>query len=474
MTTGTIDIAGLGDERVGLTSEQLEELEARVEGGLLREGDHGWDDALLIWNGMVATTPALVLQPTSARDVAEAVSFARDRGLLLSIKGGGHSIAGTSIAEGGLTLDMSRMRDVAVDPEAKLVTVGPGCLLKDVDQATQELGLATVLGFVSETGVAGLTLGGGWGYLTRRFGWAVDNLDEVEIVTADGKVRTANRNENTDLFWALRGGGGNFGVVTRFTFRLHEVGPIITGGLIIWSADRVDEVLAAYRDVTESASRELTAAAIVRLAPPAPFLPQEWHGKPVAGIQVCHSGADAEADLAAVRSVKDPIVDLVAEKPYTAQQSMLDAMEPKRLHRYWKTEYLPGLSSEFLNTFRDGALKVTSPMSQSVIFHLAGALNEREDDDGAVGNRDARHISGFAGTWPPGTPAEGHIAWVREAWEAIRPFSTGGNYVNFQLADDDTARTADAYGRNYERLRRVKAEYDPNNLFRVNRNIPPA
>jgi len=474
MSTGTIDIAGLGDQRVGLTSEQLEELEARVEGGLLREGDHGWADALLIWNGMVATTPALVLQPTSARDVAEAVSFARDRGLLLSIKGGGHSIAGTSIAEGGLTLDMSRMRDVAVDPEAKLVTVGPGCLLKDVDQATQEHGLATVLGFVSETGVAGLTLGGGWGYLTRRFGWAVDNLDEVEIVTADGKVRTANRNENTDLFWALRGGGGNFGVVTRFTFRLHEVGPIITGGLIIWSADRVDEVLAAYRDVTESASRELTAAAIVRLAPPAPFLPQEWHGKPVAGIQVCHSGADAEADLAAVRSVKDPIVDLVAEKPYTAQQSMLDAMEPKRLHRYWKTEYLPGLSSEFLNTFRDGALKVTSPMSQSVIFHLAGALNEREDDDGAVGNRDARHISGFAGTWPPGTPAEGHIAWVREAWEAIRPFSTGGNYVNFQLADDDTARTADAYGRNYERLRRVKAEYDPNNLFRVNRNIPPA
>jgi FAD/FMN-containing dehydrogenase len=474
MTMGTIDIAGLGDERVGLTSEQLEELEARVEGGLLRECDHGWDDALLIWNGMVATTPALVLQPTSARDVAEAVSFARDRGLLLSIKGGGHSIAGTSIAEGGLTLDMSRMRGVAVDPEAKLVTVGPGCLLKDVDQATQEHGLATVLGFVSETGVAGLTLGGGWGYLTRRFGWAVDNLDEVEIVTADGKVRTANRNENTDLFWALRGGGGNFGVVTRFRFRLHEVGPIITGGLIIWSADRVDEVLAAYRDVTESASRELTAAAIVRLAPPAPFLPQEWHGKPVAGIQVCHSGADAEADLAAVRSVKDPIVDLVAEKPYTAQQSMLDAMEPKRLHRYWKTEYLPGLSSEFLNTFRDGALKVTSPMSQSVIFHLAGALNEREDDDGAVGNRDARHISGFAGTWPPGTPAEGHIAWVREAWEAIRPFSTGGNYVNFQLADDDTARTADAYGRNYERLRRVKAEYDPNNLFRVNRNIPPA
>ena len=389
MTTGTMDIAGLAGGRVNLTSSQLDGLESRVEGELLREGDEGWGDAVVTWNGMAATSPALVLQPTSARDVAEAVSFARDRGPLLSVKGGGHNIAGTSVAEGGLTLDMSRMRAVAVDPKAKVAHVGPGCLLKDVDQATQEHGLATVLGFVSETGVAGLTLGGGWGYLTRRFGWAVDNLDEVEMVTADGEIRTANRDENADLFWAVRGGGGNFGVVTRFTFRLHEVGPIITGGLIIWSADRADEVLASYGELTESAPRELTAAAIVRLAPPAPFLPQEWHGKPVAGMQVCHSGADAEADLATVRAIGNPIVDLVTEKPYVAQQSMLDAMEPKRLHRYWKTEYLPALSSKFLDTFRDGALKVTSPLSQSVIFHLAGALNEREDDDGAVGNRDA-------------------------------------------------------------------------------------
>jgi FAD/FMN-containing dehydrogenase len=473
MITGTIDIAGLEGGRVNLTSSQLDGLDSRVEGGLLREGEEGWDDAVLIWNGSVATTPALVLQPTSARDVAEAVSFARDHELLLSMKGGGHNIAGTSIAEGGLTLDMSRMRDVAVDANAKLVHVGPGCLLKDVDQATQKHGLATVLGFVSETGVAGLTLGGGFGYLTRRFGWAVDNLDEVEMVTADGEIRTANRDENADLFWALRGGGGNFGVVTRFTFRLHEVGPTITGGLIIWSADRADEVLARYRDLTESASRELTAAAIVRLAPPAPFVPQKWHGKPVAGMQVCHSGADAETDLAAVRALGDPIVDLVTEKPYAAQQSMLDAMEPKRLHRYWKAEFLPGLSSEFLDTFGDDALKVTSPLSQSIIFHLAGALNERADDDGAVGNRDAQYVGGFAGTWLPGTPADGHVAWVRDAWEKIRPFSTGGNYVNFQLAEDDTARTADAYGKNYERLQRVKAEYDRDNLFRVNRNIPP-
>src|SRR5512132_4041406 len=307
-TTGTIELAGLDGGRIKLTSEQLEDLDSRVQGRLLVAGDQGWNEAVAIWNGMAARLPALVLQPASAHDVAAAVSFARDHGLLLGVKGGGHNIAGTSIAEDGLVLDLSRLREVAVDPDAKVVHVGPGCLLGEVDQATQAHGLATVLGFVSETGVAGLTLGGGFGYLARRFGWTVDNLAQVEVVCADGQVRTANRDENAELFWALRGGGGNFGVVTWFSFHLHQVGPTITGGLILWSAERADEVLAAYRDLTEAAPRELTAATIVRLAPLAPFLPQAWHGKPIVGIQVCHSGANAEADLAAVRALGDPIV----------------------------------------------------------------------------------------------------------------------------------------------------------------------
>lgn len=366
------------------------------------------------------------------------------------------------------------MREVAVDPVGKRVHVGPGCLLKDVDRATQEHGLAAVLGFVSETGVAGLTVGGGWGYLTRRFGWVVDNLEEVEIVTADGEIRTANREENTDLFWAIRGGGGNFGVVTRFTFRLHQVGPTVTGGLILWSAERADEVLAAYRDLTESAPRELTAATTLRLAPTAPFIPPEWHGKPVIGMIVCHSGGSPEVDLRPIRALGGAIADVISEKPYVAQQSMVDAMEPKGLHRYWKTEYLPGLPDEFLQAFRDNALKVTSPLSQSLIFHLGGTLNESANEDGAVGNRDARYISGFAGTWPPTASPGEHVAWVRVGWERIRPFSTGGNYVNFQLAEDDSSRTADAYGANYARLQRLKVKYDPTNLFRVNRNISPA
>ena len=265
--TATIELAGLDGGPVSLASEQLKDLDSRVQGRLLVAGDQGWNEAVAIWNGMAARLPAFVLQPTSAHDVAAAVSFAREHGLLVSIKGGGHNIAGTSIAEDGLVLDMSGMREVAVDPDARLAQVGPGCLLGEVDQATQAHGLATVLGFVSETGVAGLTLGGGFGYLARRFGWTVDNLAEVEVVGADGQLRTANRDQHPELFWALRGGGGNFGVVTRFSFRLHQVGPMITGGLIVWSAERADEVLAAYRELTESAPRELTAATIVRLAP---------------------------------------------------------------------------------------------------------------------------------------------------------------------------------------------------------------
>jgi FAD/FMN-containing dehydrogenase len=471
---GTIDVAGLDGGLVRLTPEQLDELDSRVASRLLRAGDAGWADAVLVWNGMVAKAPALVFQPTSAAHVAAAIGFARDRGLLLSIKGGGHNMAGTSIAERGLTLDMSRMRDIAVDPDAKLAHVGPGCLLGEVDRATQAYGLATPLGsFDSGVGVAGLTLGGGLGYLTRRFGWTVDNLEEVEIVTADGRIRTASRTENADLFWALRGGGGNFGVVTRFTFRLHEVGPTITGGLIIWSADRVDDVLAAYRDLTESAPRELTAVVAVRRAPPAPFLPEEWHGKPIVGLGVCHSGADAKRGLAAVRALGDPIADLVTEKPYTDQQAMMDGMEPKGHHHYWKTEYLAGLTNEFLDSFRDSAFEVTSPLSDSIVIHLAGALNERADDDGAVGNRDARYMTAFAGQWPASAPDDEHVAWVRQAWKRVRPHSTGGNYLNFQTADEDEQRVRATYGPNFDRLVQAKERYDPENLFRRNRNIRP-
>ena len=475
LTANSRELAGLNQQRVSISPEELRALENQLDGPVLQEGDEGWDAAISIWNAMVARTPALVIQPSSARDVAIAVSFASEHDLLISVKGGGHNIAGTSMAPGGLTLDMSRLRGVEVDPDAMLAHVGAGSRLHDVDLATQQHGLATVLGFVSKVGVAGLTLGGGFGYLSRRFGWSVDNLEEVEIVTADGEIRIASRDRHSDLFWALRGGGGNFGVVTRFTYRLHRVGPNITGGLILWSAEQIDEVLAAYLELQRTAPPELTAALIVRTAPPAPFIPPQWHGAPIVGMLICHSGTHAASDLAGIRGLAArPIADLISEMPYVAQQSLLDTLDPDGLEQYWKAEYLPELSSDYLSTFARAALKTTFPLSFSVVFPIGGALNDRATDEGAVGNRDARYISGFSGAWPPSNARESHIAWVRESWESIRQFSTGGNYVNFQLADDDEERTATAYASNLARLKAVKSRYDSKNLFRVNRNIVPS
>ena len=456
---------------------EVQALSPRVDGPVLRPGDDGWDEAVLVWNGLVDRTPGLVVQPESAHDVAAAVAFARDHGILLGIKGGGHNIAGTAIPDGGLLVDMSRMRNVTVDAEAKLAHVEPGCLLQDVDRATQERGLATVLGFISEVGVGGLTLGGGLGYLTRRFGWTVDNLEEVEIVTADGVVRTANREEHSDLFWAVRGGGGNFGVVTRFTFRLHEVGPMVYGGLIAWPFDRADDVLAAYRKLTAEAPRELSAWLVLMRAPAEPFVPEEYHGERCCVIVVCYSGdPDAKDEaIAPIREIGDPAVDLLQEWPYTMQQSFLDEGEPKGMRAYWKTEYLAALPEDLLPILRDLAAECPIPDAQIGLLHLGGALNERDLDDGAVGNRDAQYAVGVNGLWESeelDARADDFREWVRAGWARVRPFATGGNYVNFQTDDDDQT-PADAYGKNYERLRRIKAKYDPDNLFRVNRNIPP-
>jgi FAD/FMN-containing dehydrogenase len=473
MTTTTISIAGLDGGIVNVISEQLDDLDARIEGALLRAGDPGWDDAVLVWNGMAASDPALVLQPASTDDVAAAVAFARNRGLLLSIRGGGHNIAGTSIAEGGLVLDMSRMRQVTVDPDARLAHVGPGCLLADVDQATQEHGLATPLGFISEVGVAGLTLGGGLGYLTRRFGWTVDNLLEVEIVTADGRVRRANRDQHAELFWAIRGAGANLGVVTSFTFRLHQIGPTVYGGLIAWPFERADEILQAYRSITAQAPRELAVWMALLHAPPAPFVPEEWHGRRICAMAVCYSGDhDADEVLAPIRALGEPLVDLLGAQPYTQVQSYLDDSEPKGNHYYWKTEYLAELHDDLLSTVRDLFTQCPIPEADIGLLHLGGALNEHDGDDGAVGNRDARFAIGVKGMWEPDEPeADAFRQWVRDAWKRVRPFSTGGNYINFQTADEDEQRVRATYGANFDRLVQVKQQYDPGNLFRANRNI---
>jgi FAD/FMN-containing dehydrogenase len=460
-----------------LTIEQTADaLAQRLRGALLAPGDTGFEDATGLWNGMIEKAPALVVQPTGTADVIEAVSFARERDLALSVRGGGHNIAGTALADGGLTIDMSRLRGIVVDPQARTVTVQPGCLLGEVDRETQLHGLATPLGFISEVGVAGLTLGGGLGYLTRRFGWTVDNLLEVEIVTADGRARRASREENAELFWAIRGAGANLGVVTSFTFRVHEVGPTVYGGLIAWPFDRADEILRAYRTLTTEAPRELAVWLNLLRAPAAPFVPPEWHGERVCAMAVCYSGdlGEVAAAMAPIRALGDPVFDLLAQQPYTSVQSYLDATEPKGNHYYWKTEYLAELSDDFLATWRDLAAQCPSADTQMGILHLGGALNEHDADDGAVGNRDARYACGALGMWPPDEAgAAAFPQWVRDAWGRFRAFSTGGNYINLQTADEGDERIRATYGASFERLLAVKRRYDPGNLFRSNRNIRP-
>jgi FAD/FMN-containing dehydrogenase len=476
MTAATIELSGQSGGPVTVPGGALEDLARRVKGRLLGPDDPGWDDAVRIWNGLAATAPALVLQPASAADVAAAVGFARAHGLLLGVKGGGHNIAGTAIAEGGLTLDLSGLRQLTVDPEAGLAHVGPGCRLADVDRATQAHGLATPLGFISKVGVAGLTLGGGLGYLTRRFGWTADNLVEAEVVCADGQVRTASRERHPDLFWALRGGGGNLGVVTRFTFQLHPVGPQVVGGLIAWPFERAEEVMAAYRTLTAAAPRELATWLILLNAPPAPFVPAAWHGRRLCTFAVCHSGdpGDAERDLAPVRALGDPVFDLLGPQPYTEVQSYLDDTEPDGHHYYWRTEFLAGLEDGLLAGMRELFADCPIPEAELGVLHLSGALNERPADDGAVGNRDARYVLGVNGMWAPDEPEAGRFRqWVRDAGARLRPWSTGATYINFQTADEGDDRVRATYGANYDRLVEVKRRYDPDNLFRANRNIRP-
>jgi FAD/FMN-containing dehydrogenase len=470
----SLQITGLSGDPVAVAESTVNAVAAELDGALLRPGDDGFATSVALWNAMVTRRPALVIRPSSTRDVVRAVTFAREEGLELSIRGGGHNIAGLSLSDGGVTLDMSGLTSVEVDPDVGLARVGPGCTLGHVDRATQRYGLATTLGFVSATGVAGLTLGGGFGYLTRRFGWTVDDLEEVEIVTADGTVRRASRTENEDLFWAIRGGGGNFGVVTEFNYRLHEVGPQVTAGVIAWAAADAERVLDAFRDVTEHAPRELTLAVVRRNAPPAPWLPESAHGTPVVMVVACHSGEPKAAvrDLEPITSLGEPLANLIVVREYAVQQTLLDATMPSGMHYYWKSEFLPGLSDGLIAAYHAQFEGLSAPANQVTLFHMAGALGEHPEDDGAVGNREAAFACVSQAMWAPDSPAaDANRKWVRNAWEALKPYSTGGNYVNFQTVDEPEERTRDAYRSNFDRLQATKHRYDPNNLFRVNRNI---
>jgi FAD/FMN-containing dehydrogenase len=459
-----------------VTHDAVDQLRARVRGPLLEQHVVGYDDARSIWNAMIDRRPAAILRCLGVADVLAGIAFAREYRVPLSIKGGGHNIAGLAVCDGGLVLDMSLMRGVWVDTAARSARAQPGCLLGDVDRETQLHGLAAVLGFVSNTGIAGLTLGGGFGYLTRRFGWTCDNVRAFEVVTTDGRIVRASERENTDLFWGLCGGGGNFGVVTGFEYALHPVGPEVVGGPVAWRGDDAAEVLELYGTLTAEAPPELTCVALLRPAPAAPWLPAAVHGKPIVAIAACDTGpADAaRARAAHIKGFGTPVGDVLQPRPYILQQSLLDATQPKGRRYYWKSEYLPRLEPELLAKLIEHAAHIESPHSAIVLFHVQGALDRLPTAHSAVGNRDAAFVLGIAAAWEKPEEDATHIEWARAAWREVRRFSTGGTYINFLTAEEGDDRIRAAYGANYDRLVAVKAAWDADNVLRVNMNIAPA
>jgi FAD/FMN-containing dehydrogenase len=448
---------------------------ARLRGPVLLPGDAGYEDSRTVWNAMIERRPAVVARCIGVADVIECVRFARTHNLLLCMKGGGHNIAGLAVADGALMLDMSLMRGVWVDAERRLAHAQGGCVLGDVDRETQVHGLASVMGFISLTGIAGLTLGGGIGYLTRRWGWTSDNVVGIDVVTADARLVRASEKENGDLFWGLRGGGGNFGVVTGIDYTLRPVGPEIVGGVVAWPASEAAKVLELFATLAEQAPPELTLVALMRPAPPAPWLPKERHGTPIVGILACHTGDPAEAEkaVAPIKSFGKPIGDILIRRPYVQLQSLLDATQPKGRRYYWKSEYLPRIEPALREMVIEHAARIRSPHSAVILFHIDGALNQLAQDHSSVGNRDARWLLNITGAWERPDDDEASITWARTAWNDMKRFSTGGTYINFLTEDEPPERMQAALGPALKRLAQVKAQWDPQNFFRTNRNIKP-
>jgi FAD/FMN-containing dehydrogenase len=461
---------------VELTLDMINSLRTRIRGPMLTPDDIGYEESRAVWNAMIDRKPAVVVRCLGTADVIECVRFAREYDLLLCIKGGGHNIAGLAVADGALMLDMSLMRGVWVEPERQIVHAQAGCLLGDVDRETQIQGLAAVLGFISLTGIAGLTLGGGFGYLTRRWGWTADNLAGINIVTAGSQLVRASNNENTDLFWGLRGGGGNFGVVTGIDYILHPVGPEIVGGIVAWPAREASKVLELYRTQAEQAPPELTLVALMRPAPPVPWLSKDWHGKPIVALLACYTGSPdhGEQAVAPIKSFGNPIGDALMRRPYGQMQSLLDATQPKGRRCYWKSEYLPRIEPALCEKVIAHSAKIPSPHSVMLLFQIGGALNQFEEEYSPVGNRDARYVLILAGAGEQQSKDRVNMEWVRNAWNDMRQFSTGGTYINFLTEDEGYERIEAALGKKLQRLAAVKAKWDPENIFRTNRNILPA
>jgi FAD/FMN-containing dehydrogenase len=447
--------------------------------GALIDAEHAdYDDARAVWNGAVDRRPHMIARCTGTADVAAAVRFARDLDLEIAVRGGGHNVAGTAVCDRGIVIDLSAMRAVAVDPHSRTAHVQGGALWGDVDHETQAHGLATTGGIVGHTGVGGLSLGGGIGWLMRKHGLTVDNLVGAEVVTAEGDVIRASAHEHPDLFWALRGGGGNFGVVTSFRFALHPVGPSVIAGPVFWAANDTTDVLRFYRDLVADAPDELGTVIRLGTIPPLPVISDELHFRPAIAVACCYAGPvdDGERAVRALRQFRNPLADLVGPTLYVDHQSSIDDTVPHGWHYYWKATDLTGLSDEVIDVVADHAYRASSPRSYAAMFHMGGAVARVPRDATAYPDRDVAHNIVIDAAWLPDdddSVGTSETAWARAFLHALQPHRAGV-YVNFLDADDDTSRVREAYGDNtYERLAKIKVRYDPENVFNNNKNIPP-
>lgn len=453
----------------------ISNLRQRFRGALLRPGEEGYDDARRVWNGAIDRRPALIARCVGADDVVEAVRFAREHDRIASVRGGGHAVSGFAVCDGGVMIDLSLMKSVRVDVQTRKVRASGGALWSDVDRATQPFGLATTGGVISHTGIGGLTLGGGLGHLMRKHGLTIDNLEAVDLVTAAGDRVRVDAESEPELFWGLRGGGGNFGIATAFEYRAHKVGPIVLGGPIFWPVEKGPEVLRFVRDFAPDSPDELGITIAMMPAPPAPFLPVEQFGKPVVGLVLLWAGeiGAGEKAIAPLRAITRPIADAVRPMPYVALQSMLDGGAPHGRHYYWKSHRLPTLSDGAIDQFMALVASAKSPFWQLNGWAVGGAATRVPPDATAMGQRGPGFHLNIVSAWPPpDAGADNHVAWVRDGWTALQSHAAGV-YANF-LSDEGGAGVRTAYGDRLVRLTALKDRQDPDNFFRMNANIPPS
>jgi FAD/FMN-containing dehydrogenase len=461
-------------EPPALGEATMQELRDALRGELVLPADADYGEARSVWNGMIDRRPALIARCTGTSDVIAAIGFARSEGLTVAVRGGGHNVAGNATCDGGLVIDLSPMKGVQVDAEARTVRAQGGLTWGELDRETQAFGLATTGGLVTSTGIAGFTLGGGIGWLMRKHGLACDNLISADLVTADGQTVRASETENPELLWGLRGGGGNFGVVTEFEFRLHRVSQVL-GGLVAWPAQAAGDVLRFWRNWVHGTPDELCTMAAFLYAPPEPFVPPEVQGTPIFAIACFHLDPEgnAEDDLRALRDL-DPAVDVLGPMPYTAIQGMFDGGVPRGSRNYWRSGYVDALTDGAIDAILSHADRIPAPLGQLHVHQLGGAMSRVPDGATAFGNRDAGFLMNYIGLWLEPAEDEANTAWVRAAADAMEPYGTGARYVNF-LADEGEAGVRSAYETEaFTRLQKLKSRYDPTNFFRLNQNIPPA